>query len=211
MKLYKRLAVILAGSAMAVGFSSTWAYYSDTQSIVNPFHTTNSSIDMIEDFNPAETILPGETVDKKPYFVNTGDTELVLRLKMDTYWVDKGTGNKTSELSTDMVELKHPQEFKRDWVEITTNGETYYYYVQTLKGTGEDGSQTSNFLDSLTLKPEASNDNHAADYSKGRFIVDFNVEAIPADADSLKVSDWGLTQSTVGADKLEWENLLPTS
>ena len=68
MKLYKRLAVILAGSVMAVGFSSTWAYYSDSQSIVNPFDTANSSIDLIEDFNPADTILPGETVDKKPYF-----------------------------------------------------------------------------------------------------------------------------------------------
>lgn len=210
MKLYKRLAVILAGSAMAVGFSSTWAYYSDTQSIVNPFHTTNSSIDMIEDFNPAETILPGETVDKKPYFVNTGDTKLVLRLKMDTYWVDKGTNRETENLKTEMVTLNYPDGFDNDWVEIPEDSGTYYY-THILEGKGKDKSKTSNFLDSLTLKPEVSNDDHAANYSTGRFIVDFNAEAVQADAASLAVSNWGLTQSEVGANKLEWTNLLPTS
>lgn len=210
MKLYKRLAVILAGSAMAVGFSSTWAYYSDTQSIVNPFHTTNSSIDMIEDFNPAETILPGETVDKKPYFVNTGDTELVLRLEMDTYWMDKTTEREAENLKTEMVTLNYPDSFDGDWVEIP-GGSGTYYYTHILEGKGKDKSKTSNFLDSLTLKPEVSNDTHAADYSTGRFIVDFNAEAVQADAASLAVSNWGLTQSEVGADKLEWNNLLPTS
>ncbi len=210
MKLYKRLAVILAGSAMAVGFSSTWAYYSDTQSIVNPFHTTNSSIDMVEDFNPADTILPGETVDKKPYFVNTGDTELVLRLEMDTYWMDKTTEQEAENLKTEMVTLNYPDGFDNDWVEIPEDSGTYYY-AYILEGKGEDKSKTSNFLDSLTLNPEVSNDAHAADYSTGRFIVDFNAEAVQADAASLAVSNWGLTQSEVGADKLEWENLLPTS
>ena len=210
MKLYKRLAVILAGSAMAVGFSSTWAYYSDTQSIVNPFHTTNSSIDMIEDFNQAETILPGETVDKKPYFVNTGDTELVLRLEMDTYWMDKTTEHEAENLKTEMVTLNYPDSFDGDWVEIPEGSGTYYY-THILEGKGKDKSKTSNFLDSLTLKPEVSNDAHAANYSTGRFIVDFNAEAVQADAVSLAVSNWGLTQSEVGADKLEWRNLLPTS
>lgn len=210
MKLYKRLAVILAGSAMAVGFSSTWAYYSDTQSIVNPFHTTNSSIDMIEDFNPAETILPGETVDKKPYFVNTGDTELVLRLKRDTYWVDKATNQKKDNLTTEMVTLNYPEGFANDWVEIPKDSGTYYY-THILEGKGEDKSKTSNFLDSLTLKPEVSNDAHAADYSKGRFIVDFNAEAVQADAASLAVSNWGLTQFTERVDSLNWKDLLPKS
>lgn len=210
MKLYKRLAVILAGSAMAVGFSSTWAYYSDTQSIVNPFHTTNSSIDMIEDFNPAETILPGETVDKKPYFVNTGDTELVLRLKMDTYWMDKTTDHKAENLKTEMVTLEFPKGFANDWVEIPEDSGTYYY-THILNGQGKEGSETSYFLESLTLNPEVSNDDHAADYSKGKFIVDFNAEAVPADEASLAVSGWGLTQSTEETNQLEWKNLLPIS
>lgn len=210
MKLYKRLAVILAGSAMAVGFSSTWAYYSDTQSIVNPFHTTNSSIDMVEDFNPADTILPGETVDKKPYFVNTGDTELVLRLKMDTYWEDKETNQKAEDLKTEMVTLNYPDGFDNDWVEIPEDS-GIYYYAYILEGKGEDKSKTSNFLDSLTLNPEVSNDTHAANYSTGRFIVDFNAEAVQADAASLAVSNWEPTQLTPGAERLEWKDLLPTS
>ena len=55
------------------------------------------------------------------------------------------------------------------------------------------------------------NDDHAADYSKGKFIVDFNAEAVPADEASLAVSGWGLTQSTEETNQLEWKNLLPIS
>lgn len=210
MKLYKRLAVILAGSVMAVGFSSTWAYYSDTQSIVNPFDTAGSSIDMVEDFNPADTILPGETVDKKPYFVNTGDMDLVLRLQMETWWADKETGGRLENLSTEMVQLNYPQDFSENWVEIPARSGTYYY-THILNGQGKEGSETSYFLESLTLNPEVFNDDHAADYSKGKFIVDFNAEAVPADEASLAVSGWGLTQSTEETNQLEWKNLLPIS
>lgn len=210
MKLYKRLAVILAGSVMAVGFSSTWAYYSDSQSIVNPFDTANSSIDLIEDFNPADTILPGETVDKKPYFVNTGDMDLVLRLEMNTYWEDKETGSRLDHLSTDMVQLNYPQDFSENWVEIP-KGKGIYYYTHILAGEGKEGSTTPYFLESLTLSPEVSNDTHADDYSKGEFIVDFNAEAVSADEASLAVSGWGLTPLMPGVSQLDWNNLLPIS
>ena len=109
-----------------------------------------------------------------------------------------------------MVTLNYPDGFDNDWVEIPENSGTYYY-AYILEGKGEDKSKTSNFLDSLTLNPEVSNDDHAANYSTGRFIVDFNAEAVQADAASLAVSNWGLTQSEVGAEQLEWNNLLPTS
>lgn len=210
MKLYKRLAVILAGSVMAVGFSSTWAYYSDSQSIVNPFDTANSSIDLIEDFNPADTILPGETVDKKPYFVNTGDMDLVLRLQMNTWWEDKETGERLDSLRTDMIHLNYPQDFSENWVEIPKGSGTYYY-THILAGEGKEGSTTPYFLESLTLSLEASNDAHAADYSKGEFIVDFNAEAVSADEASLAVSGWGLTPLTPEVSQLDWKNLLPIS
>ena len=205
MKLYKRLAVILAACVLTIGISSTWAYYSDTQSVVNPFYTTNSAIDMIEDFNPADTMLPGETVEKKPYFVNTGDTDLVLRLKMTTYWLG-ANGNQRNDLRTDMVTLKYPENFGNNWVEI----DGYYYYFQVLESKEHtQKSKTSLFVESLTLKPDVSNDNHAADYSDCQFVVDFDAEAVPADADSVANSGWGLNQSTVGTDKLEWQDLLP--
>ena len=142
--------------------------------------------------------------------MNTGDTELVLRLEMDTYWMDKTTEHEAENLKTEMVTLNYPDSFDGDWVEIPEGSGTYYY-THILEGKGKDKSKTSNFLDSLTLKPEVSNDAHAANYSTGRFIVDFNAEAVQADAVSLAVSNWGLTQSEVGADKLEWRNLLPTS
>ena len=204
MKLYGKLGIILAGCVLSIGISSTWAYYSDTESVVNPFHTTNSALDMVEDFNPAETMLPGETVDKKPYFVNTGSADLVLRLQMETYWVDQ-EGKKSETLKPGEVTLHYPEGFEDNWILI----DGYYYYSSVLKGQGEPGSQTSDFLESLALSTEVSNDAHAEDYSNCQFIVDFKADAIPADADSVAGSGWELTQQTPGAEELEWKDLLP--
>lgn len=204
MKLYSKLGIILAGCVLSIGISSTWAYYSDTESVVNPFHTTNSALDMVEDFNPADTMLPGETVDKKPYFVNTGSTDLVLRLKMNTYWIGQD-GKMHRELDPREVTLHYPADFEERWVNI---GE-YYYYCPVLEEQGAAGSQTSSFLDSLTLSSEVSNDDHVLDYSNCQFVVDFEAEAVPADADSVANSGWGLNQSTAGTEKLEWQDLLP--
>lgn len=204
MKLYGKLGVILAGCALSIGISSTWAYYSDTQTVVNPFHTTNSALDMVEEFNPSDTMLPGETVEKKPYFVNKGDMELVLRLQMDTYWADQA-GDMRWELDPREVTLHYPEDFEKNWTEI--NG--YYYYCGVLAGQGEEGSRTPYFLDSLTLSSEVSNDGHGLDYSGCQFIVDFNAEAVPADALSVAASGWELAQDTPGAENLEWRDLLP--
>lgn len=204
MKLYGKLGIILAGCVLSIGISSTWAYYSDTESVVNPFHTTNSALDMVEDFNPAETMLPGETVDKKPYFVNTGDMELVLRLKMDTYWKAQD-GQMHRELDPREVTLHYPEDFNQNWIQIGG----YYYYIYKLEGQGEAGSKTPYFLDSLTLSPEVSNDGHVLDYSRCQFIVEFDAEAVPADAASVEVAGWGLTEKTPGAERLEWKDLLP--
>lgn len=204
MKLYGKLGIILAGCVLSIGISSTWAYYSDMESVVNPFHTTNSALDMVEDFNPAETMLPGETVDKKPYFVNTGDMELVLRLKMDTYWKAQD-GQMHRELDPREVTLNYPEDFEQNWIQI----DGYYYYIHKLEGQGEQGSKTPYFLESLTLSPEVSNDGHVLDYSSCQFIVEFNAEAVPADAASVAVSGWELTKETPGAGTLEWNDLLP--
>ena len=86
MKLYGKLGIILAGCVLSIGISSTWAYYSDTESVVNPFHTTNSALDMVEDFNPAETMLPGETVDKKPSFPTRRSPDLILSIQEAQTW-----------------------------------------------------------------------------------------------------------------------------
>lgn len=218
MKYYKQLGIILAGGVLAVGISATWAYFSDRNDIANPFHTSNSAIDMIENYNPAETVLPGETVEKEPYFVNQGSTDLVLRLKMDTYWIDQN-GNRKDDLGgayifgglqpeeDDYVTLYLPDGWDDDWVQI----EDYYYYKHILPGK-EEGVQntTSNFLDHLTLSPEVSNDEHAADYSGCKFIVDFHAEAVPADELAIEVADWDLTQTDADG-LLDWAELLPES
>lgn len=227
MKLYKKLAFVLAGCIASVGISSTWAAYAEQHVKVNPFYTAASSaLSLPEAFNPLSTLLPGETVEKKAYFKNTGGVDLVLRMKVEEYWGD-GEGNPLPEEDplpdTKMVEkktsapilydgeiknLQNDAEKKTDWVRI---GE-YFYYSHILKKNGEEGDRTPYFLETIKLKEEASNDEHngAFDYSGRTYVINFQGEAVQADKVSIATSDWnGLSKATEGARLLDWYDYLP--
>lgn len=75
------VAVISAGMVLA-SFGGTWAYYQSELSLVNPLSTPDSSVVMVEDFNPTQSFLPGETAVKKVWFENTGDMDLFLRVEV---------------------------------------------------------------------------------------------------------------------------------
>ncbi len=75
------VAVISAGMVLA-SFGGTWAYYQSELSLVNPLSTPDSSVVMVEDFDPTQSFLPGETAVKKVWFENTGDMDLFLRVEV---------------------------------------------------------------------------------------------------------------------------------
>ena len=62
-----KLAVILAAFVLLTGIGGSWASYSNTVQIRNPLATEKSGVELVENFNPNSTFLPGETVEKKPF------------------------------------------------------------------------------------------------------------------------------------------------
>lgn len=197
---YKQLLALLVGVACMIGVSTSWAVYTHQIVITNPFETATSSAVLVENFNPASTFLPGETVDKNPYFKNTGDLDLVLRVKVKEAWI-KGDKALPDNTDVSVVEKKWSSSWTNDWVKIGD----YFYYKHVLKKSGESGDRTSIVLESLKLSTKISNDEHFVDYSGLIYTLNFEAEAVPADA--LSVSTWELSPSE-DTELLEWKNLL---
>lgn len=204
-KTHKKLVAVIVGFFCLTTIGTSMASYTNRISITNPFTTSGpSSAVMLENFNPDSTFLPGETVEKQPYFKNMGETDLLLRVKVTAVWENAegsifAPGDPFSD--TDKVTKLWTDSWEKEWVQI---GE-YYYYNKILKKSGEAGDTTPIILEKLQLSAEVSNDKHDTDYSSRIYELSFDAEAIPAD--KVSAEQW---KNDIGADadKLSWNNFL---
>ena len=84
--------VALVGFVVLAFLGGTFAYWSQTSQIDNPFDTGKYGSTIREDFSPddGENWQPGTMVDKVVKAVNTGDVDLIVRARLDEKWVYKG-------------------------------------------------------------------------------------------------------------------------
>lgn len=203
-----KLTALLAGCICLAGIGTSWAHYANVVNIRNPLSTQNSSVELVENFNPNSSFLPGETVKKEPHFKNTGEIDLILRVKVEESWnnaegtaLEKGPGFPDTEI----VEKNWTDSWKNEWVEIGN----YYYYKKILTRAETSGSTTAIILESLRMKPEASNDSHSIDYSNLLYELKFEADAVPADELSLTVWKEEINTENGSGKGLEWQALLP--
>lgn len=208
-KIHKRLVAAMVGFFCLTTIGTSMASYTNRISITNPFTTSGpSSAVMLENFNPDSTFLPGETVEKQPYFKNTGEADLLLRVKVTAVWKTANDsvsppGDPFSD--TDKVTKLWTDSWKEEWVKIGD----YYYYSKILKKSGEAGDTTPIILEKLQLSAEVSNDKHDTDYSDRVYELSFDAEAIPAD--NVSAEQWKNDISEdedADTDKLSWNNFL---
>ena len=183
--------LILAAAAALLSFGITWAYYSDIIVLANPFATSHSGAAMVEEFNPDSSFLPGETVIKKVAFQNTGEMDIFLRVEVppEEAWYAKGESEPLDEPYTTETVIKTWKDgiwpkggdtaSTADWSQVFTDadGTKYRYYRHILPA----GETTEDILDSITLRPDVSNDRHDIDYSDKIYKLTFNAEAVPVE------------------------------
>lgn len=210
--------LILAAAAALMSFGITWAYYSDTIVLANPFATSHSGAAMVEEFNPDSSFLPGETVIKKVAFQNTGEMDIFLRVEVppEEAWYAKGKKEPLGgAYRTDAVIKKWTDGIWPEggdaadtdyWSQVFTDadGTKYRYYRRILPA----GETTADILDSIKLSTEVSNDRHDIDYSDKIYKLTFNAEAVPVEELNGKLSvqsQWNM-DVTEGEDGiLTWE------
>jgi len=158
-------AAALGGLAAVAVVGGTWAYFNQTAAITNPFSTGSYGGSIVESFNPSEgdNWQPGATVDKEVVAENTGNSPLLVRVKMAETWSrnDQNMIAINSEKQPDFTEVKQADAedglVESDqtvvWKNLAENdawtqGEDGYWYY---KGQLAPGATTESLLESVTL------------------------------------------------------------
>ena len=168
----KKTTVIALVGLMVLAFvAGTFAYWNQTSTIENPFDTGKNGSITREDFNPDDgnDWQPGAEINKDVFVKNTGDQDLIVRVRLDEKWARKSTASVTPGA-----------EYKNISAPYTTNqadaldgltaadgsvvGKTlanptkwlsgaggWYYYSDNLKG----GVTTEKWLDAVELLNDA--------------------------------------------------------
>lgn len=161
--------IVLMGLVILAIVGGVFAYWTQTSSIDNPFDTGRYGSTIREDFIPAdgENWQPGVTVDKSVKAVNTGDTDLIVRVRLDEMWTykDGSTPYKNSNAASpdgydvysasqadttdglttaDGSVVTKTFSSSANWID---GGDGWYYYKINLAG----GATSDEWLQSVTL------------------------------------------------------------
>jgi len=82
----KRGKSALVGVAALVIITSTWAFFNSESRIENKLHTKEYGAETIEKFKPDQELEPGTAITKEVGVKNTGDYDLVVRVKLEEEW-----------------------------------------------------------------------------------------------------------------------------
>ena len=160
----KKLGLLGLGAVALVG--GTFAYFTQTATIDNPFDTAKYGTVVYEDFKPQDgnDWQPGAEVNKDLYVTNTGDRAVVVRVKFEDFWKRNDAqfhaatpGEAMTVYQEDLYDgltdgdksVVHKYFANTDkWSTLQEDG--YYYYLTKL----EAGADTDKFLDSVRLDAE---------------------------------------------------------
>ena len=184
--------LILLGFA-ALG--TTFAYFYTTVTIPNQFKVMTYHVSIEEVFNNTWGT-------KEVSFVNQEETNtpVVLRINYNELWRKEVNGVNLSldnnVNGTNVVTKSWTSAFTTDFID---GGDGWYYYKKVL-----DAQQSVQVLNSITLNEALiSTSPYYNDYKSYTYELDFNFEAIQADADA--VSDiWGKT-ATISSGNVTWQ------
>ena len=167
MRKNKKIAGV-AGLAAIMVIGGTFAYFNQTMTVTNPFDTGKYNTNVTEDFKPEDgkTWEPGAEVNKDVTVKNTGDYDVLVRVKLTEKWVNKTTDNIVAEnttglkgnasqidpadgLTTGDYSVVEKTLDEANWVYNDADG--YWYYKTNLAAKTETGK----FLDAVKLLENA--------------------------------------------------------
>ena len=131
---------------LAIGIVGIGAYLTDADSLVNSLKIGQNTIEIIEEFDPPEEVIPGVSFPKDVKVKNTGPTDCYIRIK--------------AVLSNSHMEQYCEIDWnKTDWIYNAEDG--YYYYPDALTS----GAETPSLMTTVKIKDSAAEDK----------IIDFNI------------------------------------
>lgn len=167
MRKNKKIAGV-AGLAAIMVIGGTFAYFNQTMTVTNPFDTGKYDTNVTEDFKPedGDNWEPGAEVNKDVTVNNTGDYDVLVRVKLTEKWVNKTSGitvaenttglkgdasqvDATDGLTTGDYSVVEKTLNAANWVYNDADG--YWYYKTNLAAKTDTGK----FLDAVKLLEDA--------------------------------------------------------
>ena len=90
----KPIIIAVAGLLAAALLVGAWAFYTSTGILDNQMKTKKYGDTLLEKFTPSEDWQPGEEITKEVGVKNTGDYDLVVRVKLNEQWSRGGSAFK---------------------------------------------------------------------------------------------------------------------
>ena len=179
----KKIAALIVAGIMTVGVvGGTLAWFTSEDSVKNVFETgkvnnpsnaNGNGVEIWEKYDPATSVVPGDTTDKLVQIQNTTDYDSFIRVKLTPSWDPEKVDEEI--LSTDYINLLFGDndvnlgEGDGKWLK---GDDEYYYYMGKVAG----GKFTNALLSKVTLSTEAGNE-----YRGVKFNVLVEAESIQAD------------------------------
>lgn len=206
----KMFAVIALCIITLIGVSGTYAYYQSEVQIKNPFRTGEPRIHLSEKFNEADNWVPGEEKEKKVWFENLGNMDLLLRFKVEVTLRDpadqavKITASKWDKnvyVTADGNEFCTLNWFDENMKSWADKQDGFYYYNQIFKAE----AKTLPVLKSVTFSKGLSNDVHGirTDYSQYKLLVKITAETIQVNKEAASAL-WQRSY-TLTNDQVTWQ------
>lgn len=133
-KMNRKTKASLVGAILLVVIASTWAFFTAESRIENDLYTKKYGADTIEKFKPEQELEPGTQIEKKVGVKNTGEYDLVVRVKFEEAWAR----NTKAFVNLDSVGAEGFNEAIVSAIKNETTGE-----VTSKQGSETDGAVTN--------------------------------------------------------------------
>ena len=185
------LVLVFAISGATALILNAFSFFRATASATNFLDAKTLQVDLVDIFQSNQLFLPGDTLNKDVYLINSGEANAVVRVKLTPSWAPAAPA-----LLTDQVEITYGPSLGANWSFLGG----WYYYNKILR----PGESTTLLVDQIKLLA-VSNDSHALDYSGAVYTLDVQSEALQANPLSAS-ENWNRTYvlSTLDNTTLSW-------
>lgn len=118
----KRVSAFVAGLVGLGLIVGSWAYYTSTSQLDNQLKTQKYGDTLTEKFTPDKDWQPGEEVTKEAKVKNTGDYDLVVRVKLKEEWWRDADGNSQMDPGESLIKFESTGNGGADRTKINYTG-----------------------------------------------------------------------------------------
>ena len=193
--------------AIITAIGTTLAFYSGGGDLKNNLGTKESSVYLEEKFSPDDNWLPGETKQKEVKFGNDGESDQVIRFKVELQWLNKNDNEWTpvspSDPDDELVTINYNTSLAANWDNSFLGIDGWYYYKKVLP----IGQETAVVMDTVTFSSElanAINDEYPDDFTSTTYRIIVYMEGVDVNTGITKTT-WGKIFAENGGN-LTWSN-----